>query len=167
MTAMFFKRVASSGSRLRLRATLRGLPKTKITTTWVPRTHQRLSSASGYGAGIGSPGWYHHLWSAPDDPVARWLTRVAGALRTRDLPVSSAAVIEAVRRPDAEALIYFRYERIIQDLGEFGTSVFLDEGISEEMRAEQAALAMSFFAPGADIDAAETVSLDQASPPAA
>ena len=29
--------------------------------------------------------------------MTRWLTRVAGALRTRDLPVSSAAVIEAVR----------------------------------------------------------------------
>ncbi len=78
-------------------ATLRGLPKTRITTTWVPWTHQRLSAASGYGAGIASPGWYHHLWSAPDQPVARWLTAVAGALRTRDLPVSSAAVIEAVR----------------------------------------------------------------------
>lgn len=78
-------------------ATLRGLPRTKITTTWVPWTHQRLSYASGYGAGITSPGWYHHLWSAPDQPVTRWLTRVAGALRTRDLPVSSAAVIEAVR----------------------------------------------------------------------
>ncbi len=78
-------------------ATLRGLAKTKITTTWVPWTHQRLSAASGYGAGIASPGWYHHLWSAPDQPVARWLTAVAGALRTRDLPVSSAAVIEAVR----------------------------------------------------------------------
>ena len=78
-------------------ATLRGLAKTKITTTWVPWTHQRLSYASGYGAGISSPGWYHHLWSAPDQPVVRWLTKVAGALRTLDLPVSSAAVIESVR----------------------------------------------------------------------
>jgi hypothetical protein len=78
-------------------STLRGLPRTKITSTWVPWTHQRLSATSGYGAGIASPGWYHHLWSAPDRPVTRWLTAVAGALRTRDLPVSSAAVIEAVR----------------------------------------------------------------------
>ena len=84
-------------------AILRGLPKTKITTTWVPWTHQRLSYASGYGAGITSPGWYHHLWTAPDQPVTRWLTRVAGALRTRDLPVSSAAVIEAVRLADTLA----------------------------------------------------------------
>ena len=27
------------------------------------------------------PGWYHHLWTAPDQPIARWLTKVARALR--------------------------------------------------------------------------------------
>jgi len=32
---------------------LRGLPKAKVATTWVPWTHSRLSAASGYGAGIG------------------------------------------------------------------------------------------------------------------
>jgi Family of unknown function (DUF5682) len=77
--------------------TLRGLPRRKITLTWVPWTHQRLASASGYGAGIASPGWYHHLWIAPDQPIVRWLAKVAQALRDRDLPVSSAHVIEAVR----------------------------------------------------------------------
>ena len=77
--------------------TLRGMPRRKIILTWVPWTHQRLASASGYGAGVASPGWYHHLWSAPDRPIVRWLARVARALRTRDLPVSSAHVIEAVR----------------------------------------------------------------------
>jgi Family of unknown function (DUF5682) len=77
--------------------TLRGIPRRKIILTWVPWTHQRLASATGYGAGVASPGWYHHLWVAPDRPIVRWLTRVAQALRTRDLPVSSAHVIEAVR----------------------------------------------------------------------
>jgi hypothetical protein len=77
--------------------TLRGMPRSKIILTWVPWTHQRLASASGYGAGVASPGWYHHLWIAPDRPIVRWLARVAQALRTRDLPVSSAHVIEAVR----------------------------------------------------------------------
>jgi hypothetical protein len=76
---------------------LRGIPRRKITLTWVPWTHQRLASASGYGAGITSPGWYHHLWAAPDQPIVRWLAKVAQALRDRDLPVSSAHVIEAVR----------------------------------------------------------------------
>jgi hypothetical protein len=77
--------------------TLRGMPRRKIVLTWVPWTHQRLASAAGYGAGVASPGWYHHLWIAPDRPIVRWLTKVAQALRTRDLPVSSAHVIEAVR----------------------------------------------------------------------
>ncbi|HEX7209857.1 MAG TPA: DUF5682 family protein [Propionibacteriaceae bacterium] len=77
--------------------TLRGAPRRKITLTWVPWTHQRLAHATGYGAGIASPGWYHHLWTAPDRPIVRWLAKVAQALRVRDLPVSSAHVIEAVR----------------------------------------------------------------------
>jgi hypothetical protein len=77
--------------------TLRGMPRRKIILTWVPWTHQRLASASGYGAGVASPGWYHHLWIAPDRPIVRWLARVARTLRARDLPVSSAHVIEAVR----------------------------------------------------------------------
>ena len=77
--------------------TLRGAPRRKITVTWVPWTHQRLASATGYGAGVASPGWYHHLWVAQDQPIVRWLAKVARALRTRDLPVSSAHVIEAVR----------------------------------------------------------------------
>jgi Family of unknown function (DUF5682) len=77
--------------------TLRGAPRRKITLTWVPWTHQRLASATGYGAGVASPGWYHHLWIAPDRPIVRWLAKVARALRVRDLPVSSAHVIEAVR----------------------------------------------------------------------
>ncbi|MGI3784129.1 MAG: DUF5682 family protein, partial [Janthinobacterium lividum] len=76
---------------------LRGLPRRKVVCTWVPWTHRRLAAASGYGAGISSPGWYAHLFEAPDVPVTRWLTAVAGELRGRDLPVSSASVIEAVR----------------------------------------------------------------------
>jgi len=76
---------------------LRGLAKRKVSVTWVPWTHSRLATASGYGAGITSPGWYHHLWTAADQPVTRWLTGVAHALRERDLAVSTAHVIDAVR----------------------------------------------------------------------
>ncbi|NJL78262.1 MAG: hypothetical protein HC874_00840 [Richelia sp. SL_2_1] len=43
-------------------ALLKGLPKTKVQATWIPWTYGRLSYNSGYGAGIESPGWYHHLW---------------------------------------------------------------------------------------------------------
>ncbi|MEU3818428.1 DUF5682 family protein [Streptomyces sp. NPDC030392] len=79
------------------RALLKGLPKVRTETTWVPWTHRRLARRSGYGAGIASPGWYGHLFAAPDRPVERWLTKVAGLLRDEDHPVSSAHVIEAVR----------------------------------------------------------------------
>ncbi|MFF3721797.1 DUF5682 family protein [Streptomyces erythrochromogenes] len=79
------------------KALLTGLAKVKVETTWVPWTHRRLARAGGYGAGITSPGWYAHLFSARDRPVERWLTKVAGLLREEDRQVSSAHVIEAVR----------------------------------------------------------------------
>jgi hypothetical protein len=85
------------------RQLLKGLPKAKVETTWVPWTHRRLARAGGYGAGIDSPGWYRHLFTAPDRPVTRWMTKVAGLLREEDLPVSSAHVIEAVRLADTLA----------------------------------------------------------------
>ncbi|MEV5650401.1 DUF5682 family protein [Nocardia sp. NPDC052254] len=84
---------------------LKGLTKVKTTLTWVPWTHSRLAGASGYGAGITSPGWYHHLFTQPQDPIPRWLTRVAGALRARDLPVSSAHIIESVRLAETLAAL--------------------------------------------------------------
>jgi hypothetical protein len=88
--------------------TLRGAPKRKVTLTWVPWTHSNLASASGYGAGITSPGWYEHLWTAPDRPVVRWLTKVAHTLRRHDIVVSSAHVIEAVRLAETLAGLRLR-----------------------------------------------------------
>jgi Family of unknown function (DUF5682) len=82
---------------------LRGQRRRKVELTWVPWTHGRLATASGYGAGVTSPGWYHHLFTAPERPVTRWLTAVAGVLRAEDLPVSTAHVIEAVRLADSLA----------------------------------------------------------------
>lgn len=57
-----------------------------------------------------------------------------------------------------DALIYYRYERIVEDLGEIGRSVFLDPTGSEAAKQKGAKLAMSFLAPDGDIDRAETVS---------
>ncbi|MEU0968827.1 DUF5682 family protein [Streptomyces sp. NPDC005917] len=94
---------------------LKGLPKVKADLTWVPWTNRRLARASGYGAGIDSPGWYGHLFRAPDRPVERWLTKVAGLLREEDRIVSSAHVIEAVRL--AETLAVMR-GRPLPGLGE-------------------------------------------------
>ncbi|MFE7527493.1 DUF5682 family protein [Kitasatospora sp. NPDC057542] len=88
------------------RALLAGLPK-KVRTdiTWVPWTHRRLSQTTGYGAGVQSPGWYHHLFTTDGDPVPRWLTRAADLLRAEDHPVSSAHVIEAVRLAETLAVL--------------------------------------------------------------
>ncbi|AEY91173.1 hypothetical protein SHJG_5906 [Streptomyces hygroscopicus subsp. jinggangensis 5008] len=97
------------------RALLKGLPRTRTDLTWVPWTHRRLARSGGYGAGIDSPGWYGHLFHAPDRPVERWLTKVARLLREEDRIVSSAHVIEAVRL--AETLAALR-DRPLPGLGE-------------------------------------------------
>jgi Family of unknown function (DUF5682) len=106
--------------------TLRGMPRRKIILTWVPWTHQRLASVTGYGAGVASPGWYHHLWAAPDRPIVRWLTRVAQALRTRDLPVSSAHVIEAVRLAETLASLRGRPLAGLSEVTEATRAVLCD-----------------------------------------
>jgi hypothetical protein len=85
------------------RRLLKGLPKVKTEMAWVPWTHRRLARQSGYGAGIDSPGWYAHLFEAPDRPIERWLIKVADLLRAEGRTVSSAHVIEAVRLATALA----------------------------------------------------------------
>jgi hypothetical protein len=88
-------------------ALLKGLPKAKVRATWAPWTFERLTSASGYGAGVESPGWYEHLWergaTGEGDPTARWITKAARVLRGHDVSASSASVIEAVRLAQALA----------------------------------------------------------------
>ncbi|GAA2360904.1 hypothetical protein GCM10010404_13080 [Nonomuraea africana] len=86
-------------------ALLRGLPKVKAELTWVPWTYGRLAARSGYGAGITSPGWYHHLFAVADRPVERWLTSAAAVLREEGMAVSPAHVIEAVRLAESLAAL--------------------------------------------------------------
>ncbi len=107
-------------------ALLRGIPKRKAALAWVPWTHSRLASASGYGAGITSPGWYQHLFTVPDQTIARWLTRVAGVLRGHDLPVSSAHIIEAVRLAETLAVLRGRPLAGLAEVSEATKSVMCD-----------------------------------------
>jgi hypothetical protein len=107
-------------------ALLRGVPKRKAALAWVPWTHSRLASASGYGAGITSPGWYQHLFSVPDQTIVRWLTRVAGVLRGHDLPVSSAHIIEAVRMAETLAVMRGRPLAGLAEVSEAAKSVMCD-----------------------------------------
>ncbi|WP_424212205.1 DUF5682 family protein [Streptomyces sp. BI20] len=87
------------------RALLTGLPRVRPHLSWVPWTHRRLARSGGYGAGIAAPGWYAHLFAAPDRPAERWLARIAALLREQDLHVSTAHVIEAVRFAEALAAL--------------------------------------------------------------
>jgi hypothetical protein len=95
------------------RGLLKGLAKIKTTATWVPWTDTRLAFASGYGAGVSSPGWYTHLWHELDRRTdlsprlftARWQGRVAGLLRERGRSASTASVIEAVRLAETLAAL--------------------------------------------------------------
>jgi len=82
-------------------ALLNGLKKVKVEATWIPWTNSRLAYRSGYGAGVTSPGWYEHLWTAPDKISIRWLAHAANLLRQEGLDTSSASVIEAVRLSDS------------------------------------------------------------------
>ena len=84
---------------------LRGMPKVAVSATWLPWTNRRLTFASGYGAGVHSPGYYEQLWhlAKPEELTLRWMTRVAHLLRGEDLESSTASVIEATRLAEATA----------------------------------------------------------------
>ncbi len=109
-------------------ALLKGLPKIKVHTTWVPWTYRHLTRASGYGAGIAAPGWYEHLWlsgmafdAAPGTAPPRtvgWLARVARLMRERDLDCSSAHLIEATRLADTLAALRQRPQAGLEELHE-------------------------------------------------
>ena len=86
-------------------ARLKGLPRVKTSLTLTPWTHGRLTQASGYGAGITSPGWYAHLFGTRRHVTESWLTRSARLLRERGLDASSAQVIDATRLADALAAL--------------------------------------------------------------
>ncbi|MHC9297032.1 DUF5682 family protein [Mycobacterium sp. LTG2003] len=108
-------------------AMLRGLPKVKSAVVWVPWTHSRLAAASGYGAGVRSPGWYRHVFAERDRPVETWLTLAARALRGRDIFVSSAHVIEGVRLANALAAMRGRAHPGLSEVNE-ATEAVLCEG---------------------------------------
>ncbi|PNY82115.1 DUF5682 family protein [Deinococcus koreensis] len=105
-------------------ALLKGMPKAKVTLTWVPWTHGRLSVGSGYGAGVRSPGYYHHLFTTPSDVTERWFARAARLLREEGLEASSASVIEATRLANTLAALRGRALPGLDELNEAALSVF-------------------------------------------
>jgi hypothetical protein len=105
---------------------LRGLPKLKAAMTWVPWTYGRLAFASGYGAGVRSPGWYDHLFATAAHPIESWLARAAGVLRDEGIPVSPAHVIEATRLADALAALRGRPLAGLEEVSQAAQAVLAD-----------------------------------------
>ena len=112
---------------------LKGRRKSKVTFTWVPWTYGRLASWSGYGAGVRSPGWYHHLFTSADEVVPRWLVDAAGVLRSEGVPTSSAHVIEATRLAEALATLRGRPLAGLAEVTEAAEAVMCD---AEPLRVE-------------------------------
>ncbi len=110
---------------------LRGLPKIKVETTWIPWTYGRLARRSGYGAGITAPGWYDHLWhhrgenagQTPTLLATRWFIRVAELLRKADLDASTAHIIEAVRLAESLAAMRQRPFPGLEELSDSARAV--------------------------------------------
>ncbi|MGX6605496.1 DUF5682 family protein [Micromonosporaceae bacterium Da 78-11] len=107
-------------------ALLKGRRKAKVAFTWVPWTYGRLASFSGYGAGVSSPGWYHHLFTTVDEVLPRWLVDAAGVLRAEGVPTSSAHVIEATRLAEALATVRGRPLAGLAEVTEAAESVMCD-----------------------------------------
>jgi hypothetical protein len=73
----------------------------------VPYSFRRLDAFAGYQSGMPSPEYYQRLWESGPQDAARYLvTAVAGRLRKRGQPVSTADLIAA--RTGAEALARLR-----------------------------------------------------------
>ncbi|GAA4926699.1 DUF5682 family protein [Actinoplanes utahensis] len=73
----------------------------------VPYSFKRLDAFAGYQSGMPSPDYYQRLWERGPEAAARHLvTAVAGRLRRRGQPVSTADLIAA--RAGAEALALLR-----------------------------------------------------------
>lgn len=97
---------------------LKGLAKVKVETTWIPWTYNRLTFASGYGAGIQSPGWYEHVWRHPNDDGTLWMVKVAQLFRSRDMDTSTAHIIEGVRLAESITALRNRSKAGLEELNE-------------------------------------------------
>ena len=103
-------------------------------------------------------------WDGPPDPliapIERDLLFVVGSRIARTVePREEDRFFEGYgpASVDPVALAYFRYERIVQDIGDCAEGILLNPGLSEEERADEADLAMAYFAAGGPVETAEMV----------
>ena len=105
-------------------AALKRLPAVKVAATWTPWTYQRLTRASGYGAGVQSPAWYAHLWTGHEHSSTHWLARAAHLLRGEGLDASPAQVLDASRLAETLAIVRGRSQPGLDELREAARTVF-------------------------------------------
>ncbi len=125
-------------------ALLKGLPKLKVQTTWVPWTYAHLTRDSGYGAGIAAPGWYDFLWHLPPHSArsTAWLSRIGRLLREQQIDCSSAHLIEAIRLSDTLAALRGHSAPGLEEMDEaVRTTLFMGE--SAPLRLIHEALTVS------------------------
>lgn len=124
------------------REVLKGRARTRVKSTWTPWTSPRLARATGYGAGVVAPGWFSHLWKngGRADADARWLSRIAGALRDKGHSVSTASLIEAQRLSVSLASIRGRPAAGFEELMESSISVFCGGNHAVWMEVEEGLL---------------------------
>ena len=105
-------------------------------------------------------------WDGPPDPMIaprqRDLLFVVGSRIARTVEPQEEDLFFEGYGPvaiDREELIYYRYERIVEDLGEFGDTILLDPDTSELARAEAVDIVEGIFAPGGMVESAEVVGI--------
>ncbi|MGH2380225.1 MAG: phosphotransferase [Candidatus Limnocylindria bacterium] len=91
-------------------------------------------------------------------PRERDLLFVIGSRIARDVaPREEAWFFEGYGdvEVDSEGIVYYRYERIFEDIGEAGRSVLCDPAGSEASRAAEVAIVESIFGPGGMMETVE------------
>lgn len=117
---------------------LKGLERVKVETTWIPWTYNRLTFASGYGAGIRSPGWYDHVWKFPDDNGVQWMARIARLFRSKNMDTSVAHIIESVRLAESLTSLRGNSKAGLEELNEATLAVLCNgESVLMELIREE------------------------------
>ncbi|MEO1059424.1 MAG: DUF5682 family protein, partial [Actinomycetota bacterium] len=112
--------------------TLRGRPRAKVAVAWVPWSHERLATTSGYAAGVRSPGWYAHVFAHPGpDGVGRFFVQFAQMLRSEGLAASPDEVIAGTRLAEGLAGLRGRPRPGLPEVLDVADAVFTDGAFAQ------------------------------------
>ncbi|CAM4515771.1 DUF5682 family protein [Paenibacillus typhae] len=100
---------------------LAALPSRSTKLTLMPYSYYKLSTMSGYGAGNAAPHYFEMMWDAmaagkPEELPHRYLSAVAGHVRSGGTYRSTAEVIEAVRLAESLAALHGGSRPALRDL---------------------------------------------------